>query len=138
MTILFGNAGCGYFMAGTWEDDPDNWARAFNSTKPDDVIVAHSKYSRFPHFTCEFEYFFHIKANTKLHDQLFSDNDLIHVEDIDEVKQYHVYGSKTPAWFLAKSPEKYDMWRCPDRSPCTYAIFIDKDNNDILVTDRQL
>jgi hypothetical protein len=42
--ILLGCAGCGYFAAGTWEDDPHNWDRAFNSRKPDDVIVVHSKF----------------------------------------------------------------------------------------------
>lgn len=138
MAFLFGNAGCGYFMAGTWEDDPDNWARAFNSTKPNDVIVVHSRYTRFPHFTYEFEYFFHIKANVELHDQLLKGNDLIHVEDIDEDKQFLWLNIKRPAWFLPKPPEEYDMWRCQDRAQCAYMVLIDKDNNDIFITDSQL
>ena len=56
-------AGCGYFMAGTWEDDPGNWGRAFESTKPPDVAVVHSKYWRSAHWTYEFEYFFEIAPN---------------------------------------------------------------------------
>ena len=35
-------AGCGYVRAGTWVDDPGNWSRAFQSTKPADVSVIHS------------------------------------------------------------------------------------------------
>jgi hypothetical protein len=51
-------AGCGYFASGTWNDDPRNWSRAFDTVKPPEVVVVHSTYSRFPHWTYEYEYYF--------------------------------------------------------------------------------
>jgi len=32
--------------AGTWEDDPKNWYRAFNEEQPAQVKVIHSKYGK--------------------------------------------------------------------------------------------
>src|SRR5882757_5268739 len=48
--------------AGTWEDDPKNWYRAFNEAQPSDVKVVHSKYWRSNHFTYEFVYYFEVEA----------------------------------------------------------------------------
>jgi hypothetical protein len=48
--------------AGTWEDDPKNWFRAFNEQTPPDVQVLHSKYWKSDHFTYEYIYFFEISA----------------------------------------------------------------------------
>ena len=59
-------AACGPVKFGNWTDDPDNWGRAFQSSKPDDVEVVHSYYYRSPHFTYEFSYYFHIRANRAL------------------------------------------------------------------------
>lgn len=63
-------------MAGTWEDDPGNWSRAFQSTKPPEVAVVHSKYWRSAHWTSEFEYFFEIAPNPQLKAQLFGENNV--------------------------------------------------------------
>jgi hypothetical protein len=138
VVVVIACAGCGCFTAGTWEDDPDNWERAFNSRKPDHVIVVHSRFSRFPHFTDEFEYFFHIRANSTLRDQIFQNNDLVGVEDTTEVSHYYEGGGKIPGWFLPKPAGRYDAWQCRDISWCTYKVFIDRDNGDIFITDRQL
>lgn len=35
-------ARCGYARSGKWENDEGNWSRAFQSTKPEDVVVVHS------------------------------------------------------------------------------------------------
>lgn len=128
-------AGCGYFMSGAWEDDPDNWERAFNTRKPDDVTVVHSLYKRFPHFTLEFEYYFQIEANETLRKQLFEGTDMVLAEGGGEVEQYH---NSEPSWFVPKAPEKYEVWRCRDRFECTFVVFIDVDAGDLFVTDRQL
>ena len=48
--------------AGTWEDDPKNWYRAFNEEQPAEVKVVHSKYWRSDHFTLEFTYYFEVQA----------------------------------------------------------------------------
>jgi len=32
-------SGYGYLTSGTWQDDPDNWERAFRSGQPDNVTV---------------------------------------------------------------------------------------------------
>jgi len=66
LLVVCCTAGCGYFASGTWDDDSKNWTRAFDTSKPPDVVVVHSRYSRFPHWTYEFEYYFHIAPNAAL------------------------------------------------------------------------
>ena len=56
-------AGCGFISAGTWEDDDENWERAYNVQLPDSIDLVHSWYWRSPHFTLEQELFFEIKFN---------------------------------------------------------------------------
>jgi hypothetical protein len=128
--------GCGYFSAGTWEDDSDNWGRAFGSRKPDDVRVIHSLYWRSPHFTLEFEYFFHIAANQELQDQLLRENDMIRVADVSRFVPDH--SRLRPDWFLPRPIENYDTWRFRDATWSTFVLFIDRDTGDIFMHDRQV
>ncbi|MDX9858609.1 MAG: hypothetical protein RBT76_12520 [candidate division Zixibacteria bacterium] len=133
--IAFALVGCGYLMSGTWEDDPGNWQRAFNTRQPDDVTVVHSLYKRMPHFTYEFEYYFQIEANAALREQLFQGTDMVRVEGGGDVKRCHTSG---PSWFVPKAPEKYEVWRCRDRFECSFTVFIDTDTGDLFLTDRQV
>ena len=132
--MLFG-VGCGYFKSGTWSDDPKNWERAFDSQKPPDVEVAHSKYWRSPHWSYEFEYFFHIRANAKIREQLFTENklSLLGGEQAHSAKQYCV--SVGPNWFAPQSVEAYDVWGYANEPSSNFRVFIDKNNEDIFLTD---
>ncbi len=139
-TILFcpialALAGCGYFMSGTWEDDPGNWQRAFNTRQPDDVTVVHSLYKRMPHFTYEFEYYFQIEANAALREQLFEGTDMVRVEGGGDVK---LHQGSAPSWFVPKDPGHYEVWQCRDRFECSLTVFIDTDTGDLFITDRQV
>src|SRR5262245_59192054 len=117
--------GCGYFMAGRWQDDPKNWARVFHSEKPPDVVVVHSEYWRSPHWSYEMEYFFEIAPNAALHSQLFSKNGLRRLvgSDASNVKG-DVFGA-VPSWFAPKSPEDYEVWVYSDDSAGHFKVLID-------------
>jgi len=56
--------------AGTWEDDPQNWNRAFGQDPPDDVSVVRSYYWESDHFTHEYIYFFEVKASSQWQEQM--------------------------------------------------------------------
>lgn len=131
-------SGCGYLMSGTWGDNPKNWQRAFGTTKPKDVVVVHSKYWRSAHFTMEYEYFFHIKANQPRHQQFFGSNDLMRIESTNAVSTSLNIFSGRPKWFMEKSEEKYDAWEYRQEPKGNFRIFIDKETQDIFLADIQL
>jgi hypothetical protein len=137
VAFLLVSASCGYFQAGTWEDDPDNWSRAFNSTKPADVIVVHSQYWRSPHWSYECEYFFQLAPNTALMEQIFAPNDLVRItgDDAARAKENHV--GEPPAWFAPKSAAEYDMWVETERAG-NFTVLIDKRSGDMFLSDHQL
>jgi hypothetical protein len=62
--------------AGTWEDDPKNWYRAFHEEQPSEVKVVHSKYWRSDHFTVEFIYYFEVEATPKWRDNFLAKHNL--------------------------------------------------------------
>jgi hypothetical protein len=69
-------AACGYVRSGRWTDAPENWSRAFGSSKPSSAEVLHSYYWRAPHFTYEAGYFFAVRDLGGFRAELFSRNKL--------------------------------------------------------------
>jgi hypothetical protein len=130
--------GCGYFVSGTWDDDPDNWGRAFNSVKPDEVVVLHSRYSRFPHFTLEFEYFFEIEHNDSLVEQLFTQNRLVKKGSLNEGEFDYGRSGEAPPWFAPKSLDSYDIWIGEDSTRSNFQVLIDKETLHLFLTDYLL
>ena len=128
-------AGCGYLMEGTWEDDPKNWKRAFDSTKPDDVIVVHSKYWRSPHWTNEFQYFFEFAPNTKLKEQLFTKNRLRRITGDEAAKAKANAFGDAPAWFAPKGVAEYDLWVFENEPDRNLKILIDRNSAATFVSD---
>lgn len=137
--IVVLNAGCGYFMAGTWDDDPGNWSRAFRSSKPPDVTVVHSRYWRSAHWTYEVQYFFEIAPNTKLREQLFSENTLRHVTGDEATKiKKDVFGD-APVWFAPKGVAEYEVWAFKeDGSGRNFKVLIDRASGVMFLNDYQL
>jgi hypothetical protein len=127
--------GCGLLAGGTWEDDTDNWRRAFQSTQPDNVVVSHSKYWRSSHWTYEFEYFFEIEANGDLKDQLYTQNKLVELQGQDAVGAKSDFFSTPPVWFAPKAVDKYEVWVYEDRKESNFCIFIDKETGTLFLTD---
>jgi hypothetical protein len=138
VTLMLFDAGCGYFKAGTWEDDPGNWKRAFHSTKPEDVTVVHSKYWRSPHWTYEFQYFFEIAPNPKLKEQLFSKNKLRLITGNQAAKAKGNFFGDAPSWFAPRSVTDYDIWVFDQEPLSNFKVLIDRDTGNMFVTDYQV
>lgn len=108
------------------------------SSKPEDVVVVHSKYWRSPHFTFEFQYFFHIKANQAMHRELFGSGELEQIEDTKKISEAFSFFDDKPDWFLPKPPEKYEIWMYKKEPKQHFKVFVDKDNKDLFLTDYQV
>ena len=130
------NTGCGYFMAGTWEDDPGNWSRALHSTKPPDVGVIHSKYWGSAHWTYEFEYFFEIAPNPKLKEQLFRENKLRQLTG-DEAGKVKNFGT-VPSWFAPEDVTEYEVWVFEDERDRNFKVLIDRKSGVMFLSNYQL
>lgn len=135
LAVLISLCGCGVSEAGTWENDPGNWERAFQSTQPGDVVVAHSWYWRSSHWTDEFEYFFEIEPNDKLKERLFARNDLLKLEAEDAAAAKDDSFNAQPAWFAPKAGEAYEVWVYADRPESHFRIFIDKETGAFFLTN---
>jgi hypothetical protein len=100
--------------AGTWEDDPQNWYRAFGEQKPPQVQVIHSKYWRSDHFTYECIYYFEVKATPEWKDEFLKKNGLIPVSpSVARSFRTNNHSDDTPAWFAPDPVELYDVWDMP-------------------------
>ena len=131
-------SGCGYFVSGTWEDDPKNWTRAFQSTKPPDVLVVHSKYWRSPHWSYEFQYFFEIAPNADLKRQLFSANKLRRVTGADAAKARKNVSGNAPAWFAPKAIDHYEVWVFENEPDRNFRVLIDSASGQMFLHDYVL
>jgi hypothetical protein len=137
MVAALSLASCGYVMSGQWEDDPKNWRRAFGSTKPDDVVVIHSKYWRSPHWTVEFGYCFKIQAHAGLRHQLFTKNRLERIDDADAARARSTCGP--PSWFAPDPIEKYEAWTYLDPpADNNFIVLIDKKSGTMFLADCQI
>ncbi|HBC86708.1 MAG TPA: hypothetical protein DCZ94_07130 [Lentisphaeria bacterium] len=128
----------GCHKSGTWSDDSRNWERAFKSTKPTDVVVVHSQYWRSAHFTYEFAYYFHIKKNDALKKQLFDGNKLKQVSGEEASLLFKDFFDKKPSWFIPNTADSYEVWTIEGESNGHFRLFIDKDSQDIFITDYQV
>jgi hypothetical protein len=137
LIVLF-TAGCGYVMAGTWEDDSGNWNRAFQSTRPPDVAVTHSKYWRSPHWTYEFQYFFEIAPNQPLRDQLFTSNKMRQVTGDEATRiRTDVFGN-APPWFAPKGATEYHVWVLEGEGGRHFKVLIDRQSGVMFLNDYQV
>jgi hypothetical protein len=86
--------------AGTWEDDPKNWFRAFNEEQPPVVKVIHSKYWRSDHFTYEFDYYFEIEATPEWKEAFLKKHDLRQVSaPMARSFRTNNHSDDIPGWF---------------------------------------
>jgi hypothetical protein len=122
--------------AGTWEDDPGNWRRAFDEEQPAQVKVVHSKYWRSNHFTYEFIYYFEVKATPEWTDAFLRKKNLALVSP-SSARSFRVNNDShdTPSWFAPDPVELYDVW---DQPGYTGSVWINKTNGHIFFYDAQL
>jgi hypothetical protein len=135
---MFLLSGCGYFKAGTWEDDPGNWTRAFRSTKPEDVSVIHSRYWRSAHWSYESAYFFEIAPHVKLKEQLFTKNKLRQVTGDEAAAVKQGLFSDAPSWFAPRGASEYDVWVYADEPRGSFTVLIDKGSGHMFLADHQV
>ena len=130
---------CGYLSAGTWEDDPRNWWRAFGSEKPGYVEVVYSKYWRAPHFTYEFEYFFEIRDTSgEFKKELFSRNSLVKLPPSEAAGARGACFGEPPTWFVPRAAEEYDVWVYRDSPNGNFQVFVDTETGTVFLTDHQV
>ena len=131
--------GCGYFNAGTWQDDPKNWERAFHQKTPQGIEIMHSYYWRSPHWTYEFRYFFSIRGTKETRDLLFANGQLKKF-DQNSGSNFQLDNSfdNKPSWFLPKVLDQCEVWIFKDEPRGNFRLFIDKISGDIFITDFQI
>ncbi|HEY1170575.1 MAG TPA: hypothetical protein VGH19_04325 [Verrucomicrobiae bacterium] len=97
--------------AGTWENDPKNWERAFRTNASPAVTVVNSKYWRSNHFTYEYMWFFEIRATAAWRDEFLQSRGL-KLEPPAKSRSFRdKHTSKmTPDWFAPDPVELYDVW----------------------------
>jgi len=127
---------CGYFRSGTWTDDPDNFARAWGYSKPNDVTMIHSWYWRSAHFTREESYFFQFRWHEELFTQLVEANRLQAVNPVRGAKTERQFCFQRPAWFAPDPDDAYEIWRCGDGVNCW--LFRARRSNDLYFYACQL
>lgn len=129
--------GCGYFYSGTWEDDDDNWERAYGYEKPDDIDVVHSWYWRSPHFTVEYELYMETTLNKNILQSFLSKGDLVQRpgDASESIKDLVGYDTR-PDWFVPKTLDKYETW--VGRVPVEFELFIDRETAHLYWHEIQL
>jgi len=122
--------------AGTWEDDPKNWYRAFNEEQPGEIKVVHSKYWRSNHFTYEYECFFEVQATPEWRDAFLKKRNAQLISP-PSAASYRANNNDplTPDWFAPEPVEKHEVW---DKPGYHGSIWIDKTNGHIFFYDQQL
>ena len=122
--------------AGTWEDDPKNWYRAFNEEQPVQVKVVHSKYWRSNHFTYECDYYFEVQATPEWRDAFLRKRGLELVSP-SSARSFHTnnHFPDTPNWFAPDPVDIYEVW---DKAGYFGSVWINKTNGHIFFYDEQV
>ena len=122
--------------AGTWDDDPKNWLRAFNEEQPAEVRVVHSKYWRSNHFTVEYIYYFEVETTPAWKNRFFAKQNLKQVStETARSFRTNIHDDGTPNWFAPDPVGRYDVW---DKAGYTGSAWVDKTTGHIFFYDMQL
>lgn len=122
--------------AGTWEDDPKNWHRAFNEDLPEGVEVVHSSYWRSGHFTYEFVYYFEVKATPEWRDSFLKKRGLQAVLPSEAWGFRDIHQSDDiPVWYVPEQVKNYEVW---DKPGYHGSVYINKITGHIYFHDAQL
>ena len=122
--------------AGTWEDDTNNWYRAFNEAQPTNLTVIHSKYWHSNHFTDEYIYFFEVNAAPEWRKEYLSKHNLSLIAP-SNAWSFRSSGhcDLTPVWFAPDPVDLYDVWDMPAYHG---QVWINKLNNHMHFHGAQL
>jgi hypothetical protein len=126
----------GIMHAGTWEDDPKNWNRAFNENQPVQVKVIHSKFWRSNHFTEEHIYYFEVEAPPEWRDTFLKNHGQTQISPTTARSfRTNIHSDDTPNWFAPDPIEIYDVW---DKPGYFGSMWMNKTNGLFFFYDMQL
>jgi hypothetical protein len=134
LLILFTSSACGYFVGGTWEDDPENWDRAFRSSKPVGVQIVRSHYWRGQHWSYEVAYQFHFRANVALEKQLLAENRLRPLAR-EELRHARECGFGCKPWFAPEPLHSYRIYTFANQPQQNFRVFIHRRTGDLYISD---
>lgn len=108
---FLGMVALGAMNAGTWEDDPENWKRAFGVEQPPDLRILHSRYWNSGHFTHEYAYYFEVEASPRWREGFWREHGLLQ-EPPERVMGSlpPLSGNNIPDWFAPGTSDQYIKW----------------------------
>jgi hypothetical protein len=133
IVLVAAAVGCGYVKSGRWDDEPGNWDRAFGQPVPKGWSVVHSRYWRYPHFTFEGGYYFHVRVSGDGR-QLLMQPDYIRLKP--EEAGMHGPCEAQPSWFAPKGFVEYGVWGVRGGTG-NYRVLIDAKASDVFFMDCQ-
>jgi hypothetical protein len=122
--------------AGAWEDDPQNWHRAFKEQPPTQLKVIHSKYWKSDHFTEEFIYYFEVEGTPEWTDAFLKRHGLTPVSpSVARSFRTNINSEDIPGWFAPDPAGLYDIW---DKAGYFGSVWINKTNGHVFFYEMQL
>ena len=137
--VILGVAGLLTACGGEYRDDPKNFVRALNITKPADVEHVHSHYWQSAHFTDEHCYFLELTStngSNLLHalvgsyERNYTTREPLATNATIELVPDLVL--KRPAWFAPKPGTAYDTFISTNTSP-QFGILRDRQDGRVFV-----
>jgi len=128
---------CGYFLSGSWSNDPENWGRAFGEAKPaSGISVIHSWYMRSPHFTAEYAWFFELRLSEKVKKELISKPEFTRLNNITLNTLRRRTYQDPPRWFLPQPLSAFEVYE--SKNDNNFLVFVEKNGNRSFWTCFQL
>lgn len=125
-------AGCGYVLNGEWRDDPKNWKRAFGVSTPAGLFVYHSLYSRAPHFTNEWCYYFELEDSKVAREAI---GIYANWKPSEKKASELSLGAGRPPWFLKEVPADAVVLEHPGAEE--FIAVIDQERGRIFLHNKQ-
>ncbi|HSY18479.1 MAG TPA: hypothetical protein VK815_09110 [Candidatus Acidoferrales bacterium] len=126
----------GILHAGTWNDDPKNWRRAFGEDAPATVKVIHSKYWRSNHFTDEHICHFEVQATPEWKAAFLKKHGLVPVPPpTTSSLRTNNHSDYIPKWFAPGPADDYEVWAQADGFS---SVWINKTTGHIFFYDEQI
>ena len=113
--------------SGTFENDPNTWAKVFNQKKPGNVEILNSRFWKSAHWSYEYEVFIEFKASKEFIDDYFIKYDSLISPDEDNYHLLDDFFFDKPKWFQPKEYKDYQIWISNDKWNDT-KLFINKNS----------
>lgn len=126
----------GAMNAGEWEDEPENWKRAFGVEQPSDLLVVHSRYWDSAHFTHEYAYYFEVEASSEWMETFGKVHGLSQEPPARGIGYLRpLRGNHVPEWFAPGTSDQYVLWQGTKNS---IRVWIRKSDGRLFLHDSQV